>query len=393
MAKASFLAARMPQGQRWDSLDGVRAFAVVSVMLLHLGRPYLLPGGLFGVDIFFVLSGFLITSLLIGEAEKRKGRVNLRDFYIRRALRLLPALAAVIVFVVLAVSILRGLAPVRHSSLTGLPWVALYVSNWLRAVDVNMYPTGYPLGMLAHTWSLSVEMQFYLIWPLIFVACSLHKRPKRRISAVLFGIVILEWIYRASLALSGVSLDRISNGTDTHSDGLLIGCALAFWLASGFDPNKPRWAPSRLVVTLSVGLIAALVLFKSTAPSSSMTETVTGYTVVPIATAVILWNQLWTPLPALHSVLTFRPILWIGCRSYGLYIWHYPIYVIFAYATFRGTHPDVERQVCEFSFSFVVAAISFRLIEQPALRLKNRYSKTEAMPGTLLARRAENRGP
>jgi peptidoglycan/LPS O-acetylase OafA/YrhL len=140
----------------WSALDGLRAFAVVAVLVYHWYLPYVLRGGLFGVDVFFVLSGFLITSLLIAEWEKW-GSIGLKNFYTRRALRLFPALSAVVVLTVVAVLAISQLSTVRHQTLVGLPWVVFYVGNWLRV----LHPANDPLGLLAHTWSLASAFRVF----------------------------------------------------------------------------------------------------------------------------------------------------------------------------------------------------------------------------------------
>jgi peptidoglycan/LPS O-acetylase OafA/YrhL len=364
-----------PSRIHWVALDGIRAFAVVTVMIYHMELRHVLTGGLFGVDVFFLLSGFLITTLLIGEAEKHEGRVHLGFFYARRALRLLPALAAVIAVSVVAVLAISKLHPVRHDTLTGLPWVVLYGGNWLRAVDPS---NGDALGLLGHTWSLAIEEQFYLVWPLPFVLFASRARSRRKVAAVLGSIVVVEWVYRAVLIAAGVSGARIGNGTDTHSDGLILGCALAFWVAS--KPFRADDAHVRLFhvgAVISAVVVAALFLV---AKRGSVPQHAIGYTVVPVATAVILWDQLRVPLPAFRSALTWGPVVWIGKRSYGLYLWHYPIYVALSQFTFPGPAPTRERNVFEFVLAFAVAALSYWALEARALRLKTAFQRTEAIP-------------
>ncbi len=358
--------------QHWAALDGMRAFAVVVVMIYHWSRPHVLTGGLFGVDVFFVLSGFLITSLLIGEWDKRGAHISFRNFYARRALRLFPALAAVIVMAVLAVTLAGRLAPERHQTLWGLPWVILYVGNWARIPphDSN------GLGLLGHTWSLAVEEQFYLIWPAVFLLIVSKAKSRQWVAVGVASAAAIVWMYRAALLGAGVSIPRVGGGTDTHCDGLLIGCALAFWLASGAGRAAISKTVTHAAAIAGTVLVVAAVLLGN---DSSAFRIALGYTLVPVATAAVLLDQVTTPLPALRALLSWGPMVWVGKRSYGLYLWHYPIYGIFA--TFSMSRS--AREVTELTLSFVVAAISFEVLEKPALRLKSRFQRDEAMPAPL----------
>src|ERR1700677_2490575 len=226
-------AKRRGQNSRWPALDGLRAFAVLTVMAAHLNDPTLFPGGGLGVDVFFVISGFLITSILLGEQDKR-GRVGFGAFYARRALRLFPALVVVLA-VVAVVCATDSHIFLAHETLAGIPWIVLYAGNWLRA-----FSHAASLGVLGHTWSLAVEEQFYLIWPVIFVFGIGRIGDRRRAAALLVSAALAVMAYRAVVLAHGWSINRVSNGSDTHCDGLLLGCALALWLTSGAEVVMPR---------------------------------------------------------------------------------------------------------------------------------------------------------
>ena len=340
---------------RWDTLDGVRAAAVSFVLLYHLFIAHFFTAGYLGVDVFFVLSGFLITTLLLREHD-RDGKISLGRFYARRALRLFPALAAVMAFAgVLAVVSLAP--PLAHQTLTGLPWIALYVGNWGRATGAES------LGLMAHAWSLAVEEQFYILWPAALLVL-LRVRARRQLTALaLLAAALAETVYREALFHHGYSVSRLAFGLDTHSDGLLVGCALAFWMASGRAGAVPP-AYSKAAATFGCVAVIAMVL-----TGNAQTSFQYEYPLTALATGAILWNLLTHPLPALAASLRSRPALWLGRRSYGLYLWSYPVFYGLPWP--RSMSRPV-RDICEIAASLLVCALSYRFIEQPFLRLKDR---------------------
>lgn len=340
---------------RWDTLDGVRAVAVISVLLYHLFIAHFFTAGYLGVDIFFVLSGFLITTLLLREHD-RDGKVSLGLFYARRALRLFPALAAVMVFAAI-LAVVSLAEPLAHQTLTGLPWIALYVGNWGRATgDAS-------LGLMAHAWSLAVEEQFYILWPAALLALLRIRARRERMALALLVVALLETVYREALFHHGYSVSRLAFGLDTHSDGLLVGCALAFWMASGRADEVP---PAYSKVAASVGCVAVTVMVLT---GNAQTSFQYEYPLTALATGAILWNLLTYPLPALEKSLGSRPALWLGRRSYGLYLWSYPVFYGLPWPhSIRGPVRDIS----EITASLVVCGLSYRFIEQPFLRLKDR---------------------
>jgi peptidoglycan/LPS O-acetylase OafA/YrhL len=354
--------------RHWDALDGMRAFAVVAVMIFHFYIPTLLPGGFLGVDVFFVLSGFLITSLLIGEQGKYQ-RIDLKAFYIRRALRLLPALLAMMVVFTLVVDLVPSAQYYRHDSLTAIPFVLFYLGNWWRI--------GHSLGVFDHTWSLAIEEQFYILFPALFIFCMRRRMRRINIARALVVAALAEIVLRSILLAAGSAINTIDNTTVTHSDGLLLGAALAFWLTS----TERRQIRAGTVHVFAVAAVVVLVALVAATSFASPFWYDFGITVAPIATVALLFDQVTTPQPWLAKVLGSKPAVWIGRRSYGLYLWHAPIYKIVILIPGR-THVRGS-DVIVFVGSFFAAIVSFEIIEKPALRLKARFQKTEATPNSL----------
>ena len=219
--------ATRPSSSHIPGLDGLRAVAVAAVLLFHAGFHWM-PGGFLGVDVFFVLSGFLITSLLLREFE-RSGRISLRSFWARRVRRLFPALLVLLA----AVSVYAGLAGAdgrRPLSLDGLAALG-YFANWRFVFSHQGYfaRTG-PPSLLQHTWSLSIEEQFYVVWPLVLALLLRRRRPRRAVLAVALTGAVASAVAMALLAPGG-DHSRAYYGSDTHAQGLLIGAALAVVLA------------------------------------------------------------------------------------------------------------------------------------------------------------------
>lgn len=351
-------------------LDGLRAIAVVVIMIVHAGyllapayADRLLPGGFIGVDLFFALSGFLITTLLI-EERATTGQTGVLAFYRRRAFRLLPALAAVALVHgawALWVGIDIGL------ELASLLAIAFYVSNWVQAL-------GWPMAAgLGHTWSLAIEEQFYLVWPAIFVVVARRRLSPRKVLLVIAALVVAVCVWRA-VVWTGLRPDwaRAYVRTDLRLDALLAGVALAFARAQGLLPAAllRRAAPFAWLVFL-VGLI--------TVHRDDDALYFGGYTVVSVVSGLMVWSACSAPLAV--RLLSNPVPVWVGRRSYGLYLWHLPIYIAIGYAghatLFQESNPGRPWPVSVVVASsiiatVVVAALSYRYVEQPFLRRKTR---------------------
>jgi peptidoglycan/LPS O-acetylase OafA/YrhL len=369
-ATAAPAEAPLRPGMSWPAFDGLRAVAAVAVLGFHTG---VLRGGYLGVDVFFVISGFLITSLLIGEHD-RNGRISFQGFWARRALRLLPALGCVLVAAnVLAVLLdAAGGLPgreVARGTFVSVPWVLCFAANWGQAF--GLAPAGDTLGP---TWSLAVEEQFYLVWPLVLAWLLRRGVSRARAAGVLAGLAAADMAYRAVMAHIW-GWNTVFYGTDTRCDGLLAGCAVAFWLASGV-----MRAPEPILragAWLGAGALAAVFALGSYAGM------VTQVPAAVIATALIVTATAAHSLPArLERMLRSGPVAWTGRRSYGLYIWQYVIIapITALWARYGGTLSPVGLRLClglsliaVTCACFAIAALSWRLVESPALSLARRY--------------------
>jgi peptidoglycan/LPS O-acetylase OafA/YrhL len=322
------------------SLDGLRGVAILIVVAFHLfGVP---RGGPVGVDLFFALSGFLITTLLLEELVEN-GRINLWRFYERRARRLFPALAVLLgVYLVWA-------AAHGHDALKTVALGGLYFSNFVQSF-ANPNPLSYT--GLDHLWSLAQEEQFYLVWPLLLLVITKTRRPIVWASLLLATMLA----YRTGLVLSGARLTRIYRGPDTHGVGLMSGAVLALLVT-----RRPVRVDERLakVAFLTVALLA-VAQFWDAAWWLYFQPLVEVGCVVLVAAALFE--------PELREVLSFRPLVWLGRISYSLYLWHWPVYW-----ALRGRDPLVA-----LALSLVLAWASYRFVECPFRRRRSSVTPTPA---------------
>ena len=372
--------ARSRSKQYMPALDGLRAVAIVAVMIHHLAIPHVDSGGYAGVDVFFVLSGFLITSLLISEWDNHECSVSLRNFYARRALRLFPVLACCIV---VAVG-LGGLAEltggpkgnaIAQATSAAVPWVVFYLGNFVLAFGIG--PGN--LGWMLPTWSLAVEEQFYFTWPVLFMLLASRRFRRNRIALSLTLIALTEMIYSQVMTSTGYyNTWRAYYGTDTHSAGLIIGCALAFWVSSRKSIQLRTSAAMGLRAATWIGTIVLLAVFVFASGAVPY-----EITIATLASSLILLGLvIGAAPPVLDSLLSSKTAMWIGRRSYGLYLWHYIAYVsVWGIYKHFNAYAAPGLQVRNFGFdmadmaavaaSFIVAAASYRFIESPFLRLKS----------------------
>nr|WP_267127699.1 acyltransferase family protein [Demequina silvatica] len=360
-------------------MDGLRALAVVLVVAFHLA-PASLPGGYVGVDVFFVLSGFLITTILLRE-RARDGRVSLRRFWTHRARRLLPALALVVVAAVAAVALAGGIAALAGAPLAAGPWgdllvgiggqvagAATFTSNWLLIASGQGYAAAATPHLLENLWSLAVEEQFYLLWPLAVLAVVAFGGTMRRAAWAAAVLALGSGAAMAALVPAGGDPTRVYMGTDTHAFGLMIGAALAFWWAR---PDSPALAAARRPRAISLGFVGAACLVGIAAflPWDSAWTYRGGLVLASLATAAII--HMLVAVPALGEVLDARPLRWLGDRSYGIYLWHWPVLVIAVTALDGGRVRDASGLAIAITVvvTLVAAAASYRWIELPVRRV------------------------
>ena len=374
-------------------LDGLRAFAVIAVLLYHAGLSWI-PGGFLGVEVFFVISGYLITALLLAEWHQR-GSINLRAFWLRRARRLLPALyLMLLVTLTFAVVFLPGeVAKLRSDAIAALG----YVTNWYLVFGHESYfeSVGRP-SLLKHLWSLAVEEQFYLLWPpMLAAALSLGALRWRRRRALLLALAgaTASALLMAILYRPEVDPSRIYFGTDTRATGLLLGAALAFVWAPGRSPETAEtdhsyvgklrrlyrvrrrgrlrrrwgWAVPVLLDIAGLAALGGLVWFCLWLGEYQPFLYRGGFACVALTTVVVI-TAVVDPRTLLGAnLLGWAPLRWIGLRSYGIYLWHWPVFMV--------TRPQLDLSIdgwpllgLRLAATIVLAHLSYYYVETPIRR-------------------------
>lgn len=352
------------QPRRLAGLDGLRALAVIGVLLYHF-FPDALPGGFIGVDVFFVISGFLITGLLLTE-RRRTGRISLPRFWQRRLRRLIPPLVPLLLFCSSAAWLLGGdvLVGIGRQLLGAFT----FSYNWVSIAGGGNYFSADQPELFRNLWSLAVEEQFYLVWPLVLVALLLIPQARLRLGLVaLFATASA--VGMAVLFQPGVDPTRVYFGSDTHSFGLAIGAALALMLQRPAAENAelPRLRP-----WFGLGALIALVGLALWMPSDGTFTYRGGLVLVGLLTAVALWAGVRPG--RFGALLDNAPMRYLGTRSYAIYLWHWPILILLqlswpAYGTPNAPERVIPIAVLAGALSLLAAAGSYRWIEQPVRRL------------------------
>ena len=346
------------------AIDGLRAVAVIAVMLYHLGFKWI-PGGFLGVDLFFVISGYVITRLLL-DSIQRSGGLDLRAFYVARIRRLLPPL----VFMIISTTIVVGFwAPDTMRRFLGDTPFALFggMNWWLVFRETDYFEAIGRPPLLQHTWSLGVEAQFYLVWPLILLLVlryfGKNKIPGAALLIAAFsGIALLV----VSLQIDAASTSKVSHvyfGTDTHSIGLFLGAALAVsWIPQNLQETVTRKAQDfidGIGIVGFLGIIAAFLFIDESDPTLyKIAFPLAGLCGCAILTSIV------HPASRFAPILSSKPFVWIGERSYAIYLWHWVV--------FQVTRPDYDLEGSQWALYalrvlivFALADISLRLVELP----------------------------
>ena len=343
------------------ALDGLRALSVIAVILYHAGVHWI-PGGFIGVEVFFVVSGFLITSLLIDE-QHVSGKVSLKQFWIRRARRLLPALFTMLIAALVAVTFFaKDSAPDFRRDVG--PALG-YFSNWWQIYFVDTpYFAANSLPMLRHLWSLAVEEQWYVLWPIAFVFVLGNKRIPRWISAVVIGLLAAGVMVATALAFIADDETRINFlylSTITRSSGLLLGAALAcVW--QPWKKAVVRYAKVRSVFAdvLALGALATLGYISAFVHVADEQLYLGGLAAATIASAAIIAVVVRSGQSLVKRVLSFSLLVEIGRRSYGLYLWHWPIFVV------TGARLSSIRLAYALTATVIINEVVYQFIETPA---------------------------
>lgn len=369
------LPATTPEGMRlrphFAGLDGLRALAVVGVLVYHL-FPGALVGGFLGVDLFFVISGFLITRLLLNEREAT-GTISLVEFWRRRARRILPAIAVL----ALVCTTLAGL--IGGDVLVGLGrqllGLATFSSNWLSIAAGSSYFEQTGPELFRNLWSLGVEEQFYLVWPVALLGLAML--PRRGFQLAVIGVAAAASAV-AMTALYAPDRDptRVYFGSDTHSFGLAMGAVLAIGISFvrpfHLDEGESRLQRMNRVHAPWIGVLALIALI---AMSTRLEDTDPftyrgGLVLATVLAALVVWAAT-LPGALLGRMLDARPLRWIGLRSYGLYLWHWPL-LILVETVLRGSPAAAALPllpaVIALVLTVVAAVLSYRYVEQPIRR-------------------------
>ncbi len=383
-----------PTGETWTgrrhvgALDGLRGVAVLAVLLFHGGVSWA-PGGFLGVEAFFVLSGFLITSLLVAEWE-RSGTISLTAFWGRRARRLLPALLCVVVACAVYERVAGPSGAVPDFGADALSTL-LYVANWHQIWTGSGYFAQVGLvSPLQHTWSLAIEEQFYLLWPLVVLALLRCKRPLEWLLGVSFVGAAASALEMAVVVHGAGGVNRAYYGTDTRAQGLLAGAALAVALAMARRHRTESGAgtarPARLVPVAGVLGAAGLVAAVTGAEGTSSWLYDGGFLAVDLAVVAVIMAAVSPADPSpVRSVLAVRPLRALGTISYGVYLWHVPLFLWLTAAS-TGIAGSALLLV-RIAATLAAATASFFLVEQPIRQRRLRGITLRAVMslGTVLA--------
>jgi peptidoglycan/LPS O-acetylase OafA/YrhL len=319
--------------------------------------------GFIGVGLFFALSGFLITCLLMEEWARFRA-ISLRKFYARRALRLLPALSAMLVVFLIYAAIVDS-PGVFHHDLGEVLTSFFYSTNWALALQLL------DMDFLRNTWSLSIEEQFYFIWPAVLLILLRRSSPASMPNLVLL-VALLSWGTRIVL-FAGTTADstRLACGLDTHADALLVGCVAAMVASLNLLPPS-RWTANALRWGSAVSVIVLAVM----GFTFSIGHTVMyylGWFLISLCASVIILQLVTAPGTISRRVLENPGLVYVGKISYGLYLWNWPVFR----AVQQADWPLWKTDLLAMSITMLFTLASYYLLEQPCLRLKKRFQNVQ----------------
>ena len=381
-----------PKVVRLPRLDGIRALAVLLVLFFHGGFGWA-GGGFFGVDVFFVLSGFLITGLLLSEFAQTAS-LRLGRFWAHRVRRLMPALLFLLLVVAFWAAFFASPASLHQTRIDGLASL-FYVNNWNLAHGTQGYFAALSSSIprpLLHTWSLSIEEQFYLVWPLVVLGVLKLTRSLRLLFALALTGAVASAIAMALIAHNGANQSRAYYGTDTRAQAVLIGAALAILLAHPLRSRRTAqhdavqlsmvrsitlrpWAERSLSWAGALSFVALLVL------ATQVNDQTTwfyqgGFFLFSMIAAVLVASVALVPHAKWGTFLELRPVRYIGAISYGLYLWHWPLYMLLDHQ--RTGLSGVPLFALRIGTTFAISALSLRFLEMPIRR-----GRLRGIPGLL----------
>ncbi|MGW8440013.1 acyltransferase family protein [Paenibacillus sp. S33] len=352
-----------PKKRYMTGLDGLRAISVLAVIAYHLHFRWA-EGGLLGVEIFFVLSGYLITDQILFEWRAHSG-FSIVHFWIRRIRRLLPAM----IFMLTAVALWLLITDFFRLQALGGHFVSslFYVNNWyLIFHHVSYFESFGPPSPIGHLWSLSIEEQFYVIWPLVLLIGLCFAPRRGRLMLYILGCAIVSAIAMAIIYEPGTDPSRVYYGTDTRASAILIGAALAvIWPSWRLSDNVSSSARTMLDMTGVLGIVMLFILIGQTNEFDDSLYR-GGFLYLSLITAIVI-AVLVHPANRLERLLGCRSLSWIGKRSYSLYIWHYPIIILSS----PVVNTEDARYMCialQVTATFIMAGLSYSFIEEPIRR-------------------------
>jgi peptidoglycan/LPS O-acetylase OafA/YrhL len=347
-------------------LDGLRALAVFTVIAFHMGLPFA-PGGFLGVTLFFVLSGYLITDILLSEWNKDE-RIHFKSFFIRRGKRLLPSVLFLLFCLAAFVTIFRPdlLGNLKSAFLPAM----FFFSNWWYIFQkIPYFEQIAAPSLLNHFWSLAVEVQFYLVWPslLLLVQRFIHKKWMK--VAAVAALAVLSAVLMSLLYQPGEDPGRIYYGTDTRVFSLLLGALMAFVFPSAKIADRMQKKTARIVFDV-IGFITLLgVLFMTYFITQYDDFLYYGGMFLFSAASAVLIAAASSPLTVIGRVFSFRPLRFIGKISYGVYLWQFPIIVI-SNSMFQSNTVNVWLSLAQVAATILLATLSYYLVENPIRKAK-----------------------